>query len=50
MKIQSGLLRQRMGRMGDCNGQQGKGFGQSRIVALEYWYELEGWKKPAYLT
>ena len=23
------------------------GFGSRRIAALEAWYELEGWKKPA---
>ena len=23
------------------------GFGQNRIAALEKWYELEGWRKPA---
>ena len=30
-----------------ATGNKVKGFGQSRIAALEYWYELEGWKKPA---
>ena len=28
-------------------GNKVKGFGQNRIAALEYWYELEGWRKPA---
>ena len=28
-------------------GNKVKGFGRSRIAALEYWHELEGWKKPA---
>ena len=23
-------------------------FGRNRYAALEKWYELEGWKKPAY--
>ena len=29
-----------------ASGRKVKGFGQSRIAALEYWYELEGWRKP----
>ena len=28
-------------------GRKVRGFGRSRIAAIEYWYELEGWKKPA---
>ena len=30
-----------------ATGKKVKGFGRSRIAALEYLYELEGWKKPA---
>ena len=30
-----------------ATGNKVKGFGQSRIAALEYWYELEDWKNPA---
>ena len=30
-----------------ATGRKVEGFGQRRIAALEYWYELEGWKKPA---
>jgi hypothetical protein len=30
-----------------ASGKKVKGFGQRRIAALEYWYELEGWRKPA---
>ena len=30
-----------------ATGNKVRGFGRSRIAALEYWYELEGWKKPA---
>ncbi|MBR5843063.1 MAG: hypothetical protein IKY75_00560 [Bacteroidaceae bacterium] len=29
-----------------ATGKKVKGFGLCRIAALEYWYELEGWKKP----
>ena len=29
-----------------ASGRMVKGFGQSRIAALEYWYEWEGWRKP----
>ena len=29
-----------------ASGRKIKGFGQSRIAALEFWYELEGWRKP----
>ena len=29
-----------------ASGRKVKGFGQSRIAALEYWYELEGGRKP----
>jgi hypothetical protein len=30
-----------------ATGRKVEGFGQRRIAALEGWYELEGWKKPA---
>lgn len=30
-----------------ATGRKVEGFGQRRIVALERWYELEGWRKPA---
>ena len=29
-----------------ATGKKVRGFGRSRISALEYWYELEGWRKP----
>ena len=31
-----------------ATGKKVQGFGRDRIAALEKWYELEGWKKPAY--
>ena len=30
-----------------ATGRKVEGFGQRRIAALERWYELEGWRKPA---
>ena len=27
-----------------ATGKKVRGFGRSRISALEYWYELEGWR------
>ena len=30
-----------------ATGNKVKGFGQNRVAALEFWYELEGWRKPA---
>ncbi|MBO5351302.1 MAG: hypothetical protein J6A66_06825 [Alistipes sp.] len=30
-----------------ATGKKVMGFGRRRIAALEAWYELEGWKKPA---
>lgn len=30
-----------------ATGKKVMGFGRRRIAALEAWYELEGWTKPA---
>ena len=30
-----------------ATGRKVEGIGQRRIAALERWYELEGWRKPA---
>lgn len=31
-----------------ATGNKVASFGRNRIAALEMWYDLEGWKKPAY--